>query len=266
MNAEVIAAPEMTVEQAERITEQISFRIDSITENYEVVMTLMRDALARDAHSALGYASPGAYIADRFGKSLQTLGAALRREFVHELSDAGLSTRAIAPVFGVNQATIVRDIKRGDANASPDHEAQFIEKYGVRPDEADALLSSGFIKTADDWHAAVEGMTVNTRTGEVIEDAPVITEHTVTEKVKTVTGLDGKEYKRPERSAPRAEAITSQFMSAIADLNRVMARLRRISDDKNFARNKEQVASLHASDLYRTISELETLADSLKGN
>ncbi len=49
----------------------------------------------------------------------------------------------------------------------------------------------------------VEGFTVDQSTGEIIdgptiEPAPVVEEHTVTEKVKTVTGLDGKEYKRPE--------------------------------------------------------------------
>lgn len=112
---------------------------------------------------------------------------------------------------------------------------------------------------------AVEEITVDAVTGEVIEEEPTVTEHTVTEKTTFSTGLDGKTYKRPEPSAPRAEAITTQFTSVIADLNRVMARLHRVSADKNFARNKEQIASLHASDLYRTISELQTLADTLKG-
>lgn len=209
MSAEVIALHEMTAEQAEKVTEQIAYRIDSITENYEVVMSLMRDALARGAHAALGYASPGAYIADRFGKSLQTLGTALRREFVHELSDAGLSTRAIAPVFNVSHMTVKRDIEAaaGVTPVTPEPvahqageltESEFSDRYGMRPDEADALISSGLVSTPDEWEQAVGGMRVNTRTGEVIEDAPVITEHTVTEKVKTTIGLDGKEYKRPE--------------------------------------------------------------------
>lgn len=259
MSAEVVTFPAMSEAEAERVTEQIAFRIDSITENYEVVMSLMRDALARNAHAALGYASPGAYIADRFGKSLQTLGTALRREFVHELSDAGLSTRAIAPVFDVSHVQISKDLKSGvnPVNTSAEPER-------MRPDEVAALVRGGFVESVDEL-VEVSGLNVNTRTGEVIEDSPTVTEHTITEKVKTTVGLDGKEYKRPEPQVPRAEAITSQFTSAIADLNRVMARFRRISDDKNFARNKEQIASLHASDLYRTISELETLADSLKG-
>lgn len=200
MMAEVVTFPAMTEAEAERVTEQIAFRIDSITENYEVVMVLMRDALARNAHEALGYASPGAYIADRFGKSLQSLGASLRREFVHELSDAGLSTRAIAPVFDVSHMTIARDIE-SKAPVTP-VTPEPVEK--MRPDEVAALMSSGFVETVDEL-AEVVGLTVNTRTGEVIE--PTVTEHTVTEKVKTTIGLDGKTYKRPEpKPIPNGDA------------------------------------------------------------
>ena len=197
MSAEVVTFPAMTEAEAERVTEQIAYRIDSITENYEVVMSLMRDALARNAHEALGYASPGAYIADRFGRSLQTLGASLRREFVHELSDAGLSTRAIAPVFDVSYRTIARDVESPVTHVTP----ELVEK--MRPDEVAALMSSGFVETADEL-AEVAGLTVNTRTGEVIE--PTTTEHTFTEKIKTVTGIDGKTYKRPEpKPVPRGD-------------------------------------------------------------
>ncbi len=35
------------------------------------------------------------------------------------LSSTGMSTRAIAPVVGANQATVARDIHAGDAKASP---------------------------------------------------------------------------------------------------------------------------------------------------
>jgi hypothetical protein len=38
---------------------------------------------------------------------------------VLELAAAGMSTRAIAPVVGVDQKTVVRDINRGEAYASP---------------------------------------------------------------------------------------------------------------------------------------------------
>lgn len=44
-----------------------------------------------------------------------------------------------------------------------------------------------------------DGILVDAATGEVIEEPPTVTEHTVTEKVKTVTGLDGKQYKQKPR-------------------------------------------------------------------
>lgn len=65
----------------------------------------------------------------------------------------------------------------------------------------------------------------------------------------------------PHNTEPRAEAITSQFTSAIADLNRVLNKLDRITRDKNFPRNKEKVAAMHRNDLIRAIDELQTLVD-----
>ncbi|WP_068802102.1 ParB N-terminal domain-containing protein [Corynebacterium phoceense] len=62
---------------------------------------------------------------------------------------------------------------------------------------------------------------------------------------------------------PRAEAITSQFTSAVVELNRVMNRFERIKNDSNFPRNKEKVAALHRHDLTRTINELQALVDQL---
>lgn len=81
----------------------------------------------------------------------------------------------------------------------------------------------------------------------------------------TITGMDGKQYTRPEpkEHKPKAEAITSQFSSAIVDLNRVLDRFHRISTNDNFNRNKSQIEALHGNDLARAISELQNLADQL---
>lgn len=38
---------------------------------------------------------------------------------VSDLAEQGMSTRAIAPVVGANQATVVRDLGSRDADASP---------------------------------------------------------------------------------------------------------------------------------------------------
>lgn len=112
----------MTVDGAERLSERISDRLDTIAENYIKVMPLIREAINRNVHAILGYASPGAYIKDRFGDALGKLGVELRREVVRELSNAGLSTRAIAPVVGVSNYTVSKDLQ-GVSNLTPDMDA-----------------------------------------------------------------------------------------------------------------------------------------------
>lgn len=97
-----------------------------------------------------------------------------------------------------------------------------------------------------------------------------------TDEPRTVESMDGitRTFQpRPEQNVwiepaseparPRAEPVTTQFTAAIVELNKIMSRLHRISENPNFTKNKNQIATLHGSDLARTISELETLAESL---
>ena len=66
-----------------------------------------------------------------------------------------------------------------------------------------------------------------------------------------------------EPQHPKAEAITTQFTSAIADLTRIANRFYRITTDSNFSRNKEKVAAMHRHDLNRLIGELQTIAEEI---
>lgn len=97
---------------AERRAERISLRLDTIADNYLAVMPMIREAIEKRDDLALGYRSPGDYVSDRFGGSLQRLGVEVRREVVRELTAAGMSTRAIAPVVGVSQKTVDRDVRQ----------------------------------------------------------------------------------------------------------------------------------------------------------
>lgn len=96
-------------DEAERLSIRIGARLDTMADNYMAVLPMIREAIGRQAHAALGYRSPGEYVADRFGESLSKLGVDVRRAVVQELTAAGLSTRAIAPVVGVSQKTVVKD-------------------------------------------------------------------------------------------------------------------------------------------------------------
>lgn len=150
---------------AERRAMKISLRLDSIADNYEAVMPMIREAIGLRDDQALGYRSPGDYVSDRFGSTLSRLGMEVRREVVRELTEAGLSTRAIAPVVGVNNATVHRDLSRV-ASATPE-----------TPEPAD-------VGEAD----AGSGQTP---AGEAAPD-------TAPQSPPPVTGLDGKTYTRPE--------------------------------------------------------------------
>lgn len=97
---------------AERRAERITLRLDAIADNYRAVLPMIREAIEKRDDLALGYRSPGDYVSDRFGQSLAGLGIEVRRAVVGELTEAGLSTRAIAPVVGVSQKTVDRDARQ----------------------------------------------------------------------------------------------------------------------------------------------------------
>lgn len=112
-------APELDRAAAERRAERIALRLDTIADNYAAVLPMIREAIEKRDDLALGYSGVSEYVADRFGGALTRLGVDVRREVVRELSAAGLSTRAIAPVVGVGKGTIHRDLA-GAPHGAPD--------------------------------------------------------------------------------------------------------------------------------------------------
>lgn len=236
MSAITSALPELTLDGAERLSARISARLDGIADNYVAVMPLIREALNRNAHAVLGYVSPGAYIKDRFGDALGKLGIDLRREVVRELSNAGMSTRAIAPVVGVNNATVHRDLA-GVADATP----------APLSDEPGTITKLTGLNSAAEAISDVPDLSVNSLTGEVYEagdavhgspEAPVTV--TETHTVKIVTGLDGKEY--PIRPAvERRTSIVDAARTAGWELRKAVERLERITTDDRYQKNKAEI-------------------------
>lgn len=62
---------------------------------------------------------------------------------------------------------------------------------------------------------------------------------------------------------PKAEAITAQFNSAVVDLNRLMDRLHRITEQDAYTRNADKIATLYKADIDRAISDLTHIANTL---
>lgn len=125
---------------AERRAERITLRLDAIADNYRAVLPMIREAIEKRDDLALGYRSPGDYISDRFGQSLAGLGIEVRRSVVHELTEAGMSTRAIAPVVGVSHPTVIADQRSGgkglppEPDEAPEVEPRFKKSQQPKPD------------------------------------------------------------------------------------------------------------------------------------
>lgn len=77
-----------------------------------------------------------------------------RSKALQQMAQLGMSVRRIAEATGIPKSTVQRDIS-GVPCGTPDDEcptteAEFVDRFGVRPDEAEALLAAGGDKAALD--------------------------------------------------------------------------------------------------------------------
>lgn len=169
---------------AERRAERITLRLDAIADNYRAVLPMIREAIERRDDLTLGYRSPGDYVSDRFGQSLAGLGVDVRRAVVGELTEAGLSTRAIAPVVGTHFTTVADDIKAGGVGSptpSPQSPESALDASAIAVDQGAG--SQGEVAPS-----VTEAGREQETTGIGVPTAPR----------PAVTGIDGKKYTRPE--------------------------------------------------------------------
>lgn len=205
-------------EQAERLTTRISLKLDAMADTYVGVMPLIREAIVRQAYVALGYRSVGEYVADRFGGSLGKLGVEIRREVVRELTDAGMSTRAIAPVVGVSDRTAAYDAARVQP-CTPEAPEESPDRLIVPMPPQDGKKS------------------------------------VVASPRPAVVGIDGKTYPPPKARPQRA--LPDQFFDAAFDLTKAVDRVVRLADDDRFPTNAPKVAAKHRDDLLRARDALD---------
>lgn len=167
---------------ARRLTERIRLMAMTVGDNIDKLKGLVSEARESEVHVALGYASWTAYLADVLGETPMRLERDVRQELVAELSAQGMSTRAIAPIVGVSQKTVDRDVR--ESNDSPAEPVPTAE-----PDSY--------------WSPETSFVGAHPITGEILDAPTTVTE---THTIKTVTGLDGKTYKTPEPRAPKPVA------------------------------------------------------------
>lgn len=113
----------MAEAQARSLTSRIKLNLTSLADLNDKVLGQIEQARSGDAHLALGFASWPAYVEQEFGGALARLDRDRRRDVVRVLTEQGMSTRAIAPIFEVSHDTIHRDVA-AVRNLTPDPVAE----------------------------------------------------------------------------------------------------------------------------------------------
>ncbi len=244
-----VAVIVMEIGAARRLSERIRLTAHSARENLARLQVLVQEARAGQAHVALGYASWTAYLADVFGEEPLRLPRDQRQELVGYLAGEGMSTRAIAPIVGISQSAVDRDVQV-TRHGSPEPETFECDschaEFGMdrRNHTAIGLLC----------HECSQDFDVNTETGEVFESP---------EPPRPVTGLDGKTYTRLPASGPRRKPITESFWTAAYDLSKRIESVHRLLNDDRFPPNADEVAAAHRNDLIRYRDLLQEVIDRL---
>jgi len=244
---------------ADRRRQRIKLLLETMIQNRGKVLDLITEASENHDHIALGFKSWSDYVRTEYAGLLTRLTVEDRRETVLILSRTGLSTRAIAPIVGTNHSTIVRDLQSGGADAPPADEQEiqqharseeaFVEHYGMRPDIADGLISSGFVTTRNEFDEIADK----------IRNDPA--------PERTVAGIDGKAYPvpalKPAPRKPRQKATPDAFWDAAYDFQKKLTTLENVVKRDIFPRNRKAIRDKHLGELIRYSNRLKVVISAL---
>ncbi len=178
-----------------------------------------------------------------FAAALTELTRDDRRWFAFALSETGMSSRAIAPIIGVTDRQVRRDV---DQVAQVGHH--------VPPDREDRLGEDLTDRLGGD---------LEDRLGEDLAEISKITSTTPT---NVVVGMDGKTYPTPrpgpERRKPQRRALPDAYSDAIYELNKAAERLERLHADDRFLAHREALGAKH----WREISGLNSLLSCMEND
>jgi hypothetical protein len=103
--------------QAKSRAGKIRREFAAMTASSETIHRLVTEAWQAGDWQALGYPDWEHYVMGEFGTATLKLDRAVRQAWVRSLTDAGLSTREIAPVVNASHMTVERDIRPEDDHA-----------------------------------------------------------------------------------------------------------------------------------------------------
>jgi hypothetical protein len=250
---------------AERLDMRIRLLVGAINDNLAKLYELVEQAKAGEIHKVLGYPSWTAYVADVFSVQVR-LDRQQRRELVGYLSGESMSQRAIADVVGADQATVSRDLRARDADASPEpDEPVFVEfTDGRDPIEvfASAQEAADSFAMADLSGDEFESVLRDARAQDDLSRENVARLAREQTNDKTVVGRDGKTYRStPKNDAakhkPRRGPITDEFWRAVSELEKAVNRVAKLAADDRFNPNRPGLCSRNLGPLLSIANKLD---------
>lgn len=220
MNDEIA---KVTGEEARRITDQICLLIDSTAQNMARLAERVQEAYRLRVDRVLGYESWADYARSEFAPHTTALSASIRRELVGSLTNAGMSTRAQAPVLGVSHQAI------GKTRETLNNQ---VATSVATSDDPPSVVSVGL----DGKRYKREPHPMET----VDADTSEITD-----------------------SKPRRTPLPKLFDAQIVNLTRTIGRLSELADDERFGKNRIDIRNAHQSDIERALAQLSKIREAL---
>lgn len=199
--------------EAQRLTQRIKITASGVRDGLFKLRNLVDEAKRSNAWNVLGYPSWTAYLADTLADEPMRLGRDERQELVGYLSGEGLSTRAIAPIVGVDQKTVSNDLRREEFS-SPVPEPVVLVAAPVEHPEAPRAATAPSRTTVQEYGGAVPP---TSEERQQLRDA-LANRPPVEVPPRVVTGLDGKSY-TPKPREPKPVLVGDSLEKFDADSN-----------------------------------------------
>ena len=181
---------ELTEAEARRLTDRIRTALDRVSTAWADLAERITEAYQRRADLALGYGSWSEY-AEAELKPSEGLAADVRRQLVGMLSARGVGPRAIAPVVGVTDRRVRQirtDVEQGGSDFHPDEPESLDERIDRETGEVLPMTPTTELEAPS---APAEVLSAGS-VGVAAPPAP-----------RSVVGLDGKTYTRPQTTGPK---------------------------------------------------------------
>lgn len=245
-----------TRKEAEAITSRFREALSRFESSWAVLATIAIDAYTHRVWIPLGYISWDAYCSAEIDTSAARIPREIRVEIVGQMSAAGMSTRAIAPVTNMTHQTVVRDQRRivaqATARLSPTPAPGSGSGSGSESSSSVTFVPPDF-DTDDEANEA----------NEANAELAAITREILPPQILS---KDGRKYPRKAPKAaepPRRLDMPTQAKDLAEDVRKLANKIQKLRQDDRFGRNKEQVSAILSTNLLNAIEVYQDLLNAL---